>query len=368
MQYDANEIAALKLSMVSGIGPKNYLGLIDRFGTPSAVLHASKSDLHDVPGIGKKLCDAIRQAHEIDVGPEIERCHKHQIRLLGRDHLQYPQRLREIEDSPVLIYSRGDLTPPDSMAIAIVGTRHATQYGIRQAHRFAYSLTMAGFTIVSGLARGIDAAAHRGALEAKGRTIAVLGSGLLNMYPQEHAELSLDISKNGALLSELPTLSAPRSGSFPRRNRIITGMSLGVIVVEAGERSGALISARHGMEQGREVFAVPGQIDNRMSRGCHRLIRDGAKLVESIDDVIEELGPLAVPLTLSAEQTVHHPAELKLNDQESKVLNAIATEPTSIDHIVESTNLPIHRVLSTISVLEMRRLVRKISGSNVVRL
>ncbi|HMO15108.1 MAG TPA: DNA-processing protein DprA [Pirellulaceae bacterium] len=365
--FSPNEIAALRLSMVSGIGPKTYMGLISRFGSPPAVLSASRDDLFDVPGVGKKLCEELLRAHEIDVKPEIERCQKHQIKLLGRDHPNYPARLKEIDDSPVLLYCRGELLPQDSIAIAIVGSRHATQYGLRQSNRFAYNLAMAGFTIISGLARGVDAAAHRGALEAKGRTIAILGSGLLNLYPPDHAELSLEISKSGALLSEAPTLAPPRSGTFPQRNRLITGMSLGVIVVEAAERSGALISARHASEQGREVFAIPGPIDSRMSRGCHRLIRDGAKLVETIDDVIEELGPLATPTRLSEKQTIHHPAELKLNEQETRVLNAISSEPTSVDSIVEATNLPVHRVLATISVLEIRRLVRKISGSSVVR-
>lgn len=360
-------IAAMRLSMVPGVGPKVFQGLIDRFGSPENVLFASMGDLLDVPGVGKKLADEIRRADQIDVEAEIERCTKHNIKIISCTDPLYPPRLKEIDDRPVLLYCRGQIQPADSIAIAIVGTRHATVYGKQQARRLAHGLALAGFTIVSGLARGIDAAAHEGALEANGRTVGILGSGLLNIYPSEHAELAMDVSRNGYLLSEYPTQSAPRSGSFPRRNRIITGISLGVIVIEAAERSGALISAGHAIEQGREVFAVPGRIDNRMSRGCHKLIRDGAKLVESIDDVIEELGPLASPLQLNDEQVIHHPAELKLNDQERQVLNAIQTEPTPIDSVVAATEIPVHRVLSTISVLEMRQLVRKISGSTVVR-
>ena len=227
---------------------------------------------------------------------------------------------------------------------------------------------MAGFTIVSGLARGIDSAAHRGAIAGGGRTIAVLGSGLLNIYPSENAELAMAVRNQGAILSEHLPYSPPKSGAFPQRNRIITGLCLGTIIVEAGERSGALISARLAMEQGREVFAVPGQVDSRMSRGCHQLIRDGATLVESVDDVLEELGPLATPTIDHSGESLRHPAELKLNEQETLVLQAIGLEPTGIDTIIERTELPANRVLSTISVLELRRLVRRVSGTSLIRL
>ena len=226
---------------------------------------------------------------------------------------------------------------------------------------------MSGITVVSGLARGIDASAHHGAMEAGGRTLAVLGGGHLRLYPPEHAKLAEQISNQGAVLSESLPESSPKTGSFPRRNRIVSGLSLGVIVVEAAERSGALISARLAMEQGREVFAVPGRIDSRMSRGCHRLLKDGAKLVESVDDVLEELGPLATPTRIDAETEIRHPAELKLSDQESLVLNAIKSDATEFDMIMEQTGLPAARVLSTISVLEMRRLVKRVSGTALVR-
>ena len=218
------------------------------------------------------------------------------------------------------------------------------------------------------MARGIDAAAHRGALEAGGRTIAVLGSGVLNIYPPEHLELAMDVRKNGAIISEQPPMSPPKSGSFPQRNRIVTGMCLGTVIVEAAERSGALISARLAMEQDREVFAVPGQIDNRMARGCHKLIRDGATLVENVDHIIEELGPLATPAISEKGEEVRHPAELQLNDMEKAVLRAIEVEPTELESIVDASELPVHRVLSTISVLEIRRLIRRVSGTAVVRI
>ena len=230
-----------------------------------------------------------------------------------------------------------------------------------------FLVTQDATMLISGLARGIDGAAHRATIQAGGRTLAVLGSGLLNIYPSENSDLANEISQQGALLSESPTEGKPKRGAFPRRNRIITGLSHGVIIVEAGERSGALISARHAMEQGREVFAVPGRVDNRMSRGCHQLLRDGAKLVETVEDVLEELGPLFQATTDSTGREVHHPVELQLNDQERKVLDAIGSDPKAIDELIVDCGLPIHRVLATISVLEMKHLVRRLSGTQIVR-
>jgi DNA processing protein len=266
-----------------------------------------------------------------------------------------------------VIFVRGELRPNDALAVGIVGTRHATPYGLRQAERLASALSRAGLTIISGLARGIDAAAHRGALAAGGRTIAVLASGVLTIYPPEHAKLADEVAVGGALVSESPPGVEPLAGMFPQRNRLISGLSLGVIVVEAAERSGALITARHAMEQGREVFAVPGNVDSRTSRGCHRLLRDGAKLVESADDVLEELGPLVEAAPRDDGQVIHHPAELLLNEPEQQVLAAIAMEATSIDQIVADTGLSVPQVLSTLSVLEMRRLIRRLSGTMVSR-
>jgi DNA processing protein len=195
----------------------------------------------------------------------------------------------------------------------------------------------------------------------------VLGSGLLNIYPPEHAELAEEVAAGGALISEMPPKSPPLAGAFPQRNRIITGISLGVIVVEASTHSGALISARHAMEQGREVFAVPGRIDSRMSRGCHRLIRDGAKLVETAEDVLEELGPLVAPAQTAGGAEIHQPAELLLNDVEQQVLATISGDPTTIDAIVAESGLPIAQILATISALEMRHLIRRLSGTTLVR-
>jgi len=365
----ADPVAAeVLLSLVPGVGPRIRKTLLAHFGSAQAVLAAPPGNLREVPGIGAKISRAISTARrEIDVEAELALCRERGVAVVIEPDKAYPSRLKEIPDPPGVLFVRGKMVPADGLAVAIVGTRHATHYGLAQAERLAGGLARAGYTIVSGLARGIDAAAHRGALKAGGRTIAVLGSGVLNVYPPEHEGLADEIHGRGAVISENPPLSPPLAGAFPQRNRIVTGLSLGVIVVEAADRSGALISARHAMEQGREVFAVPGRVDSRTSRGCHRLIRDGAKLVETIDDVLEELGPLATPTPREDGREVRHPAELQLNEPEQAVLSAVDDEPTSIDDIVVTSGLPVHNVLSTISVLEMKRLIRRVSGNRVIR-
>ncbi len=360
--------AALSLCMVPGVGPKIFADLVARFGSAALALDAAPSDIRDVPGVGAGLVGKIVAAADGSaIRDQLKLCLENDIQIYDQTSESYPSQLKEIYDPPAILFGKGQLQPVDSLSIAIVGSRHATHYGKTVAENLARGLSLAGFTIVSGMARGIDAAAHRGALKAGGRTIAVLGGGLLNIYPPEHATLAAEIAQQGVVLSEALPRNAPKAGCFPKRNRIVTGLSLGLIVVEAGDRSGALISARLAMEQGREVFAVPGRIDSRMSRGCHRLIRDGAKLVECVDDVLEELGPLAIPATIDSQTSVHHPAELKLTEQESQVLNAISNEPTEFDVIVAETGLPPARVLSTISVLEIRRLVKRVSGTALVR-
>jgi DNA processing protein len=361
-------IDSVRLALLPGVGPRLRKALLERFHSPAAVFAASRADLQSVEGIGPKIAAAIVAGREsIDAALELQIAHENGLDVLTEADDAYPRPLRQIHDPPGILFRRGQSHSQDELAIAIVGTRHATRYGLAQAERLAGSLARCGFTVVSGLARGIDAAAHRGALAAGGRTIAVLASGLLEIYPPEHVKLADEVAAAGYIVSESPPRMVPLPGAFPQRNRIISGLSLGTIVVEAPDRSGALITARHAYEQGREVFAVPGPIDSRMSRGCHALIKDGAKLVESVDDVLAELGPLAERIERPDGTTIAQPAELLLNEIEQQVLAAIDGQPVSVEAVASACGLAIHRVLSTISVLEMRRLVRRVSGTQVTR-
>lgn len=361
-------LADVRLSLVKDIGPRLTRNLLAAFGSSSRVLEASASELARVEGIGPKLVQRIAEAPSIeDVETELRLAQRHGIDIVTRSSEIYPRPLTQIADPPPVLYLRGTLLPDDALAVAIVGTRHATSYGLEQASLLAGSLARAGVTVVSGLARGIDAAAHRGALEAGGRTIAVIAGGLLEVTPAENRKLADDIARQGCLMSESPPRRPPVPGSFPQRNRLVSGLSMGIVVVEADDRSGALITATHAAEQGRDVFAVPGSLTNRQSRGCHKLIQDGAKLVMSVDDILNELSHIT-PIERPAGGELRHAAELALNDMERQVLQVIETSPTLIDDVVVRSGIPVHRVLSTISVLEMRKLIRRHSGTQVVRI
>jgi len=364
----------VRLACVPGIGSRLRRLLLDRFGTPERVFAASPAELASVGRIGPKLATAIPSLADSTIADDvIALCRKRAVDILLEGSDAYPSLLSRIDDPPGLLFVRGELLPQDSLSVAIVGARHATAYGLKIAEQLGASLARAGYTVVSGLARGIDAAAHRGALHAGGRTIAVLGSGVLNIYPPEHADLAREVIDSGALISELPPLTDPAVGTFPQRNRIVSGLSLGVVVVQAAERSGALITARLATEHGREVFAVPGAIDCRMSRGCHQLIRDGAKLVESVDDILEEFGPLFETATTADGRTVNSAAELQLGDIERQVLDACdalaggSSKPVNIDDVVDASGLAASQVLATVGVLEMRRLIRRLPGNQFVR-
>ncbi len=358
----------LRLTLISGVGPLARQRLLDQFGSAAEVLCAGADQLQRVTGVGPALAKRIVQSRdEVDVDAQLKIAQENNVAILLESHADYPPLLKEIHDPPGVLFARGQFQSDDQLAIAIVGTRHASSYGIKQATRIATSLARAGITVVSGMARGIDSAAHRAALDAGGRTIAVLASGVLRPYPPENAKLADAIAEQGAVVSEAAPTMPPISGMFPQRNRIISGITLGTIVVEAAARSGALITARHAWEQNREVFAVPGPIDSRLSVGPHQLIRDGAKLISSIDDVLEELGPLAHRVERNDGTVLRVPAEVSLNDLEQKVLQAIDPKGSLIDEVTQSTELPVHRVLSTVSVLEMRSLIRRVGGNRVVR-
>lgn len=365
---DNERLALLELNLVPGIGPRMQSLLLTGFGSADAVFQASASELLNVEGVGPKLSASIVEHRRFDAArQEWDRCQEAGISLLFRTDASYPATLKEICDAPPALYVRGNLVPQDALAIGIVGSRRCTHYGRTQAERLGAALARAGMTVTSGLARGIDAAAHRGALDAGGRTIAVSATGLMNLYPPEHAALAERIAEQGALVSESPLDRGPNRGLFPQRNRIISGLSLGVIIVEASRTSGALHTARHAMEQGREVFAVPGRLDSLASQGCHDLIRDGVTLIRGPDDVLEALGPLMQPVRTEQNEVVHTPRELNLNDQERAVLNLIDMGPTPIDDVLARAEMESSRVLSTLTVLEMKRLLRRLPGSFVER-
>jgi DNA processing protein len=360
----------LCLTMVPGVGPATFQALMERFGSATRALSATEGRLREVSGVGPKLATAITRARR-DFNPEAERelCRQKGVEIVGRGAPGYPEPLERIPDPPPLLYCKGTLTPGDELAIAIVGSRKCTPYGLRTAERLAQSLARVGLTVVSGLARGIDASAHRGALKAGGRTIGVLANGLAEIYPPEHDELADQVADSGAVVSEMPMRQRPLADLFPRRNRIISGLCLGVVVVEATPRSGSLVTARHALEQNREVFAVPGPVDSLPSRGCHQLIRDGARLVETVDDILEELGPLVREVKPSDDGVpVRKPSELALSDQERTILGHLDDVPKGVDEIIGRTRQTASQVMATLSVLEMRRLIRRMPGNAFVRL
>ena len=359
---------AMRLNLVPGIGPRLQRMLLDVFETPAAIFQAKRNELLQVSGIGAKLADSIVQNRDSDrPATELARCRESGIRVLLQGTPEYPRLLSEVCDAPLLLYCKGELLPRDNLAIAIVGSRKCSIYGRQQAERLGASLARAGFTIVSGLARGIDAAAHRGALSAFGRTVAVMATGVQNIYPPEHADLSLEIADNGAVISEFPLDQRPTPGMFPQRNRIISGLCCGTLVVEATRKSGALHTCRHAMEQGREVFAMPGRVDSLSSDGCHELIRDGVTLVRHADDILEALGPLVEPVERETGEQVHSPRELTLNEREREVLNLVQADPMQVDEVLRSTDIASSTVLSTLTILEMKRLVRRLPGGLIVR-
>ncbi len=358
----------LRLALVYGVGPRLMSSLLGYFESATEVLAASRTQLNEVARVGPKLADAICNARHDDlVDRVIEHNESHGVRILIPADDEFPSLLKEIADPPLVLYIRGELKPEDQLSIGIVGTRHATHYGRVVAEGLARSLTRAGLTIVSGLARGIDAYAHRAALEVGGRTVAFLGSSVTDVYPAEHSDLADHIVTHGAVISETDPFSKPKAGVFPQRNRLISGISLGVIIVEAAQRSGALITATHAGEQGRDIFAVPGPVNSRMSQGCNRLIRDGAILIQDAQDVLEHLGPLFESVQIAPDKVVRNPIELKLNEQEQSVLQAIEAVPSDIDEVIVRSGLTVSRVLSTVSALEMRGLIRRVGGRSVQR-
>ncbi len=369
--------AYLALNLLPRIGPIRVRRLLEHFDSPQAILGAKRQQLIAVAGIGEEMAGQIVDWENlIDLAEEKRRIADHGISLVTIDDARYPAALRRIHDPPFLLYMKGTLLPGDAAAIGVVGSRRTTHYGKEQAKKLSYQLARAGFCIISGLARGIDTAAHEAALAAKGRTIAVLGSGIGNVYPPENQSLADRIAESGAVLSEFPVLYVPDKQSFPLRNRIVAGLSQGLLVVEAPARSGALITANQALEQGRAVFAVPGPIDRPTSEGCHRLIRQGASLVCGAQDVIDELGmeihSLGLEFAAEARQarpsgaSPDEPAKprrrLELSEIEHRILAELEQGDATIDSLAEATGSLAGKVSATLLQLELKSLVKQLPG------
>lgn len=352
-------------NLVSGIGPVRARRLRERFGSLELALLARGADLQTVEGIGPDLVSKIVNWEEARPDEERAKAEKLGLHIITPADATYPASLKEIYDPPLVLYACGKIPETWPRGIAMVGSRETSHYGLEMTKKLSYQLAYAGVPVISGLARGIDTAAHLGALAAKGVTWAVIGCGLEQIYPPENQDLAEKIVEmGGVLLSELPLGTAPDKRTFPMRNRIVSGLSFGVLVMEAGEGSGALITARQAAEQGRHIYAVPGRIDNPLARGCHRLIKDGAKLVEGVEDVLAELEFLLPREAV----TVPRPLPPNLTPEEEKIYSAIDFGETPIDIITQKTGLPSGMVSSTLLRLEMKKLVRQLPGKVFVRI
>ncbi|MBI2906558.1 MAG: DNA-protecting protein DprA [Chloroflexi bacterium] len=349
-------------SLVPGIGRVKFAALEEHFGSLESAWLASASELETAGLDSRSVKSVISRRAQVSLDAEVDKLARHHVDVLTWKDPVYPSRLKEIYDLPPVLYKRGTLTAEDEWAVAIVGTRRPTVYGRQVAEQLVTDLARNRITIVSGLARGIDAVAHRAALDAGGRTIAVTGCGLDVVYPSEHLRLAQEIIEHGCLISEYALGTLPKAENFPRRNRIMSGLCLGVLVVEAGDKSGALITARQALEQNREVFAVPGSVLSLASSGANRLIQDGAKLVMNVQDIMEELNLTTVARQLEMKEVV--PA----NDLESELLKHLSPEPTHIDEVGRKASLPIATISSTLAIMELKGMVRQVGGMNYILL
>lgn len=382
-------------TLTDGVGPTVFTRLVARFGDAETALGAPASQLLTVNGIGRDTADRIAASRDAaQAEAEIEAAAAHGVRIVCRADPEYPAALLRIADPPIVLYVKGALRPTDAVALAVVGSRRCTIYGSEQARRFGELLAQAGFTVVSGLARGIDAFAHHGAIDAGGRSIAVFGNGLSDVYPPENRSLAEKLLESGAWLSELPMRAAVRATNFPGRNRIIAGLTLGTLVVEAAARSGALITARLASEYNREVFAVPGRLQDPMSIGTNALIRDtSAKLVTGLDDILHELGEVGASIrnglrprataappdagdghALAAAASLFEPAAEPapartplLSRAEQRVFDVIGHDPVLQDIVLAAAELPPGEILAAFTTLELKGMIRRLPGQLVVR-
>lgn len=355
----------LSLLSIPGIGPYRIRNLIGHFGSPGAVLEAGTEDLRRVEGIDEKTARSIRAG--ADPGfPERQMMltEKLGVRMVSYWDAEYPELLKSIYDPPVLLYVKGSLEDLPERRLAVVGMRSPSETGKTVAESFAADLARCGVAVVSGMARGIDTAAHRGCIRAGGKTVAVLGSGVDVVYPPENIRLYNRIAAAGAVISEFPMNAEPAASHFPRRNRIISGMSRGTVVVEAGERSGALITAYMALEQGREVFAVPGSVRSSKSRGAHRLIKEGAKLVEGVEDILAEIPQWA---DSAGDAGAAVSAEKILTEEEMVIWGALGDSPVHIDSIVKAADRSPSEALALLLSMELKDCVKQMPGMRFMR-
>lgn len=353
----------LGFNAVSGIGPAKIQALLGYFGDLEPAWRATESQLRDI-GFDVRAIESLRETRQtLDLDRLAGQVEANGAHVLTWNDSDYPALLRQIPAAPPVIFVRGSFEPVDQWAVAIVGTRRLSAYGRLVAHDLATGLARNGITIVSGLARGIDGVAHRAALEADGRTIGVMGCGIDRVYPPEHRDLAHAIvAGRGAIVTDFPMGTEPSSANFPARNRLISGLSLGVLVIEAGERSGALITARFALEQDREVFAVPGNINSPVSVGANRLIQQGAKLVTGIEDILEELN-----LRMAGEQAAAQ-VVLPESAEEAALLSQLSTQPLHVDDLGRLTGMPSYLISSTLTMMELKGMVQQVGGMNYVRL
>lgn len=362
--------AHVALNLIEGVGPVRARSLLEHFGEAPAILAASKHQLMQARGIGDDTAEAIAAWDKtVDLASELKRIQDFGCHVLIQSDATYPESLRQIYDPPLVLYVKGALTAKDKNGVAMVGSRQTTHYGIETARKLAYQLAYVGVTVVSGGARGIDTAAHQGALSAKGRTVCVLGTGINIVFPPENAELFERIAANGAVMTQFPFNRNGDRQSFAIRNRIVAGMTLGTVVVEANLTSGALITANFATEYGRQVFAVPGRIDSPRSKGCHDLIKKGAKLCEGAEDILSEFEYL-----FPGSNRPPSPGEtgllptLELSESEQKVYDALkADDEITIDEVIRTSGLPSSTVSVALLGLEMKRVVRQLPGKLFVR-
>ena len=394
-------ISLIHLNLIQGVGLKTVQILRDVFGSAERALQATPDELKKNNQLSPTVCDLLTHKPVLyPIERELELINKYGCQVITLYDDAYPAHLKQIDTPPLVLYVKGELMPEDALSLSFVGSRNAKDYGRKVSYRLSYQLAQRGLTVVSGFAKGIDTSAHRGALEAGGRTIAVMGNGLSLIYPATNKDLAEKITESGALISEFPMDAKPKPRNFPRRNRIISGLTLGTVVVEASNRSGALITARLAGEQGREVFAVPGEIFSELSTGTHKLINNGAKLINTVDDLLNELPPYvlsqvqseaspvpdmeteptqeasvekrtAEPISpqpsVETQQPVPTPPPPDLTPDEKTIFDAIEVPSSHIDTIVRTTQLPISQVSSVLLMLELKGVVQQLPGKQFAK-